>query len=48
MINKGEGQLSKRHEKTKRKSRWNKGKRGLSHHFSKILLKENQPPKSLE
>jgi hypothetical protein len=38
MIRKNQGQLSKKLGKTKRSSRWIKGRRELSHHSSKIIL----------
>jgi hypothetical protein len=41
MINIKEGQLSKNLGKTRRKERWNRGRRGLSHHSSEIILKDN-------
>jgi hypothetical protein len=41
MININEGQLSKKLGKTRRKTRWKKGRRGLSHHSSKIILRDN-------
>jgi hypothetical protein len=42
MINIKEGQLSKNLGKTRIKTRWNRGRRGLSHHSSEIILKYNQ------
>jgi hypothetical protein len=42
MIRKNQGQLSKKLGKTKINSRWIKGRRGLSHHSSEIILRENQ------
>jgi hypothetical protein len=42
MINKNQGQLSKKFGKTKRNSRLIKGKRELSHHFSEIILRDNK------
>jgi hypothetical protein len=46
MINKGEDQLSKGIGKTRRKEIWIRGRRGLNHHFSEILLKDIQLPRS--
>jgi hypothetical protein len=37
-----EGQLSKNIGKTRRNIRWNRGRRGLSHHSSEIILRNNQ------
>jgi hypothetical protein len=48
MIKKGEDLLSRRLGRPIRKSIWNRGRGGLSHHFSEILLKDNQLPRSLE
>jgi hypothetical protein len=42
MINKKQGQLSKNLGKTRRKSRWIRGRRELSHHSSEIILRDNQ------
>jgi hypothetical protein len=42
MINKKQGQLTKNIGKTKRNSRWIRGRRELSHHSSEIILKDNQ------
>jgi hypothetical protein len=42
MINIKEIQLSKNLGKTRRSSRWNKGRRGISHHSSEIVLRDNQ------
>jgi hypothetical protein len=42
MISKKQDQLSKRLGKTKRNSRWIRGRRDLSHHSSEITLRENQ------
>jgi hypothetical protein len=42
MINKNLGQLSKTIGKTKINSRWIKGRRDLSHHYSKIILRDNK------
>jgi hypothetical protein len=42
MISKKQGQLSKKLGKTKRNSRWIKERRGLSHHSSEIILRDNQ------
>jgi hypothetical protein len=42
MINKKKGQLSKNLGKTRRNSRWIRGRRELSHHSSKIILRDNQ------
>jgi hypothetical protein len=39
MINIKEGQLSKNLGKTRRKTIWKGGRRGLSHHSSEIILK---------
>jgi hypothetical protein len=43
-----ENQLSKNLGKTRRKSRWNKGIRGLSHHSTKIILRDIQLLKNPE
>jgi hypothetical protein len=40
MINLKEEKLTKKIEKTKRKARWNKGRRSLSHHSSEIILRD--------
>jgi hypothetical protein len=37
-----EGQLSKNFGKTRRNTIWNRGRRGLSQHYSEIILKDNQ------
>jgi hypothetical protein len=42
MISKKQGQLSKNIWKTKRNSRWIRGRRGLSHHSSEIILRDSQ------
>jgi hypothetical protein len=42
MINKKQGQLSKNLGKTKRSSRWIRGRRDLSHHSSEIILRDNK------
>jgi hypothetical protein len=42
-----EGQLSKRLGMTRRKERWSKERKGISHHFSEIVLKDNQHKMSL-
>jgi hypothetical protein len=42
MIRKKQGQLSKNLGKTKRNSRWIRGRRELSHHSLGIILKDNQ------
>jgi hypothetical protein len=42
MINIKEGQFSKNLGNTKIKTRWNRGRRGLSHHSSEIILRDNQ------
>jgi hypothetical protein len=46
MIRKKQGQLSKNLGKTKRNSRWIRGRSGLSHHSSKIIIMDNQPPEN--
>jgi hypothetical protein len=48
MINKNQGQNSKKLGKTKINSRWIKGRRDLSHHSSKIIHSENKLLESLE
>jgi hypothetical protein len=48
MINKNQGQLSKNLGKTKRNSRWIRGRRELSHHSSKIILKDIKLLENLE
>jgi hypothetical protein len=48
MINIKEDQLSKNIGKTRRKTRWNRGRRGLSHHSSEIILRDNQLLKNPE
>jgi hypothetical protein len=42
MINIKEGQLSKKLGKTRIKTIWNRGRRGLRHHSSEIILRDNQ------
>jgi hypothetical protein len=42
VINIKEGQFFKKLGKTRRKKRWNRGRRGLSHHSSEIILRDNQ------
>jgi hypothetical protein len=42
MINIKEGQFSKNLGKTRRNTIWNRGRRGLSHHSSEIILRDNQ------
>jgi hypothetical protein len=42
MIIKRESLLSKELEKTRIRSRRSRGRRGASHHFSEIVLKDNQ------
>jgi hypothetical protein len=42
MININEDQLSKKLGKTRRKKYMNRGRRGLSHHSSEIILRDNQ------
>jgi hypothetical protein len=42
MINKMQGQLSKKLGKTRINSIWIRGRRELSHHSSKIILRDNQ------
>jgi hypothetical protein len=39
---KKQGQLSKKIGKTKRNSRWIRGRRELSHHYLEIILKDSQ------
>jgi hypothetical protein len=41
MISKNQGDLSKNPRKTKINSIWVRGRRELSHHSSKIILKDN-------
>jgi hypothetical protein len=41
MIDIKEVQLSKNIGKTRRRTRWNRGRRGLSHHCSEIILRDN-------
>jgi hypothetical protein len=36
------GQLSKNIGKTRRNIRWNRGRNGLNHHSSKIILRDSQ------
>jgi len=48
MINKKQGQLSKKLGKTKRSSRWIKGRRDLSHHSSEIIHRDNKLLENLE
>jgi hypothetical protein len=48
MISKKKGQLSKNIGKTKINSRWIRGRRGLSHHSSEIILKDSQLPENPE
>jgi hypothetical protein len=40
--------LSKKIGKTRRKERWNKGIRGLSHHFLEIIIRDNELLKNPE
>jgi hypothetical protein len=42
MIRKNQGQISKNLGKTRRNSRWIKGRRELSHHSSEIILRDNK------
>jgi hypothetical protein len=42
MISKNQAQLSKNLGKAKRNSRWIRGRRDLSHHSSKIILRDIQ------
>jgi hypothetical protein len=42
MISRKQGQLSKRLGKTKRNSRWIRGRRDLSHHSSEIIHRDNK------
>jgi hypothetical protein len=42
MINRKQGQLSKKLRKTKINSRWIRGRRELSHHSSEIILRDSQ------
>jgi hypothetical protein len=42
MINKKQGQLYKNLGKTRINSRWIRGRRELSHHSSKIILRDKQ------
>jgi hypothetical protein len=48
MINKNQGQLSKNLGKTKRSSRWIRGRREISHHSSEIILRASQLLENLE
>jgi hypothetical protein len=48
MIKINEGHISKKIGKTRRNTSWNKGKRGLRHHSSEIILRENQLLENLE
>jgi hypothetical protein len=48
MISKKQGQLSKNLGKKKRNSRWIRGRRELSHHSPKIILRDNQLLENLE
>jgi hypothetical protein len=42
MINKTQGQISKNLGKTKKNSRWIRGRRDLSHHSSEIIHRDNK------
>jgi hypothetical protein len=42
MIKKKKGQLSKNLGKTKRNSRWIRGRRDLNHHSSEIIHRDNK------
>jgi hypothetical protein len=42
MISRKKGQLSKKLGKTKGNSRWIRGRRDLSRHYSKIIHKDNK------
>jgi hypothetical protein len=42
MISRKESQLSKNLGKTRRSSIWNRGRRGISHLSSEIVLRDNQ------
>ena len=46
MINKKKGQLSNKLGKTRRNSRWIRGRSELSHHSSKTILRDNQLPEN--
>jgi hypothetical protein len=48
MNNIKEGQLYKNLGKTRRKTRWNNGKKQLSHHSSEKILGDNYLLESLE
>jgi hypothetical protein len=48
MISKKQGHISKRLRKTKRNSRWIRGRRELSHHSSKIIHRDNKHLKNPE
>jgi hypothetical protein len=48
MINIKEILLSKNLGKTRRSSRWNRGRRGTSHPSSEIVLRDNKPLESPE
>jgi hypothetical protein len=41
-----EDEISKTIGKTRRESIWSRGRRGPSHHYSKIILRENHLLKS--
>jgi hypothetical protein len=42
MIGTNESQLSKNIGNTRRSSRWNRGIRGIIHHFSETIFRDNQ------
>jgi hypothetical protein len=48
MINIKEDQLSKNLGKTREKTRWNRRRKELSHHYSEITLRDNQLLKNPE
>jgi hypothetical protein len=48
MINKNESLLSRRLGRTRRSLRRNKGRRGISLHFSETVLKDNHLLESME
>jgi hypothetical protein len=48
MIRKKQGQLSKNLGKTKINSRWIRGRREVTNHYSEIILRDNQLPENLE
>jgi hypothetical protein len=48
MISKTQGHLSKNLGKTKINSIWIRGRRGISHHYLEIILRDNQLLENLE